>query len=395
MSRARLIRYLVAAVVVGTLAVLLLRPAERLVDAARVGRGEVVASIEAEGRTRVRDRYQIAAPIAAMTRRVVLQPGDAVVTGQPLVVLDPLPASALDPRTRAEAQARADAAEARRRGAGEDLQAAESARAQARADAERLAALAARGLVATEQAERAATAAQRADREAASARFRLATAGHERDAAQAAVALGSGTAAAGSALVLEAPVDGVLLRRHVESATPVQAGAPLLEVGDPAALEVEVDVLSADAVRLQPGMAVELLRWGRPEPLAGRVRRVEPGGFTKVSALGVEEQRVWVIVDIVSPPEQWDTLGHAYRVDARFILDRRDEVLRVPASALFRHGDGWAAFRIEKGRARLAPVQTGLRGGPWVELLAGLAADDAVIVHPDRELEAGTRVRAR
>jgi HlyD family secretion protein len=395
MTRARLFRYLVVAVIVGLLLWMALRPSPRLVDAATIDRGPVVATVEAEGRTRVRDRYLITAPIATQARRLQLQPGDAVAAGQRVVSLDPLPATALDPRTRSEAERRAEASESRRAAAAEDLRAAEARTRQAVADAERMAALAGRGLVANEQAERAATLRVQAEREAASARFRLATAMHERDAARAAIEFGSGDASQAVALELASPVDGVVLRRHFESTTPVQPGTPLLEVGDPAALEVEVDVLSADAVRLRAGMAVELLRWGEPHALEGRVRRIEPGAFTKVSALGVEEQRVWVIVDIESPRAEWSTLGDAYRVEARFVLDRRDDVPRVPVSALFRDGEQWQVFRLHDGRAARTAVKPGLRGGLWAEVLDGVTVGERVIVHPDRELADGSRVRQR
>jgi HlyD family secretion protein len=393
-SRPRLIRNLAVAVIVGALLLFALRPQPRLVDSVTVGHGTVVASIEAEGRTRVRDRYLINAPITALARRLPLQPGDPVEAGQLLVALDPLPAAALDPRSRSEAGARLQAAEAERGAAAEQLQAAQAVATQAAADAERLATLAERGLLAVDRAEQAATARLQAEREAASARFRLATATHQRDAARAALAFDS-AAPSELALELHAPIDGVVLRRHYESATAVQPGTALLEIGDPAALEVEVDVLSADAVRLRPAMAVELLRWGEPHPLSGRVRRIEPGGFTKVSALGVEEQRVLVIVDIDSPREAWSGLGDAYRVDARFLLDRRDAVLRLPVSALLRDGEQWAAFVMVGGRAERTPVQIGLRGGLWAELLGGIEAGAQVIVHPDRELDDGDRVRAR
>jgi HlyD family secretion protein len=395
MTRPRLLRIAIVAAVVVLLLFFALRPQSRLVDSAVVARGEVVASVEAEGRTRVRDRYLITAPIAAQARRLALEPGDPVEAGQVLVTLDPLPAGALDPRSLTEARSRANAAESRRRAAAEALQAADVAATQAAADADRLRQLVARGLVASEQAERAETLRLQAARAAAAARFELATATHERDAARAAIELGSGTRSDAIALELRAPIEGVVLRRHYESAMPVQPGAPLLEIGDPAAMDVEVDVLSADAVRLRPGMSVELLRWGQPQPLAARVQRIEPGGFTKVSALGVEEQRVWVIMAIDSPREAWEGLGDAYRVDARFVLDQRTEALRLPTSALFRTGEQWAVFRLDNGRARLTPVQVGLRGGLVAEVLAGLAEGDRVIVHPDRELEDDARVAAR
>jgi HlyD family secretion protein len=160
-------------------------------------------------------------------------------------------------------------------------------------------------------------------------------------------------------------------------------------------MEVEVDVLSADAVRLRDGMRVELLRWGGAPPLFGRVLRVEPAGFTKFSALGVEEQRVWVIVEITSPRGEWSHLGEAYRVNARFILREAKQALRVPSSAVFRHDGREAVFRIEGSRARIAPVTTGIEGEGWVQIEEGLAKGDRVVLHPDRELEDGRRVRVR
>jgi HlyD family secretion protein len=262
-----------------------------------------------------------------------------------------------------------------------------------RAEAQRMASLAQQKLVAAADAEHAATAGLRAEREAASARFQEATARHEVTAAEVVLARGSRDKPGDAALELAAPVGGVVLRRYYESARPVQAGEALVEIGDPAGMEVEVDVLSADAVRLREGMRLELLRWGGAPPLAGRVRRVEPGGFTKFSALGVEEQRVWVMVELTSPRGEWLHLGEAYRVNARFILREAADVLRVPTSATFRQNDGAAVFRIQGSRARLTPVETGLEGEGWTEIRNGLTAGDRVVLHPDRELEDGQRVR--
>lgn len=247
--------------------------------------------------------------------------------------------------------------------------------------------------MAEQAAERAETERERTAREAASAHHRQATAEHQMRAAEAMLVRGGRNGAV--EFELTAPVDGVILRRHVESARPVQAGEPLVEIGDPAQLEVEVDVLSADAVRLRENMRAELLRWGGEPALPGRVRRIEPGGFTKTSALGVEEQRVWTIVELTGEPEAWQRLGESYRVNARFVLDERENALRVPASAVFHHADGHAVFRIDGRRARLTPVQTGLHGGGWAEILDGLDEGARVVVHPGRALEDGTRVRER
>ena len=389
------IRYLAAGAIVIALVAVALWPSARLIDSGQAERGPVLETVDAEGRTRLRDRYVIAAPVAAMARRLQFEPGDAIEAGQVLVVLDPVTAPTLDTRSRAEAVARLAAARARYAAAREETRAAEAEREHLRAESARLAELLKRQLVAAVDAESAATASLRADRAAASAKFREATARHEVTAAEVVLARGSRDKAGDAALELAAPVSGVVLRQHYESARPVQAGEPLLEIGDPAGLEIEVDVLSADAVRLREGLRVELMRWGKAKPLAGRVRRIEPGGFTKFSALGVEEQRVWVIVEITSPRDEWINLGEAYRVNARFVLNEAADTLRVPASAVFQDDGGDAVFRIDGSRARLAPVRAGLRGGGWVEVLEGLEAGDRVVVHPDRELADGQRVRSR
>ena len=389
------IRYLAAGAIIFALVAVALWPSARLIDSGQAERGPVLETVDAEGRTRLRDRYVIAAPVAAMARRLQFEPGDVIEAGQVLVVLDPVTAPTLDTRSRAEAVARLAAARARYAAAREETRAAEAEREHLRAESERLAELLKRQLVAAVDAESAATASLRADRAAASAKFREATARHEVTAAEVVLARGSRDKPGDAALELAAPVSGVVLRQHYESARPVQTGEPLLEIGDPAGLEIEVDVLSADAVRLREGLRVELMRWGKARPLAGRVRRIEPGGFTKFSALGVEEQRVWVIVEITSPRDEWINLGEAYRVNARFVLNEAADTLRVPASAVFRSDGGDAVFRIDGSRARLAPVRAGLRGGGWVEVREGLEAGDRVVVHPDRELSDGQRVRSR
>ena len=393
MTKPRRIRLIAIAAVVLILLVVALWPSASLVDAAAVDHGAVRGTVEAEGRTRVRERYVIAAPAAAAARRIVLEPGDAVQAGQAVVVLDAGIAAPLDGRTRSALEAWVAGARASLASAREDAASAATAATQARAAALRLRALAQDSLVAEQAAERAETERERAAREAASARHRQATADHQMRAAEAMLVRGGHDGAV--EFELTAPVDGVILRRHFESARPVQAGEPLVEIGDPARLEVEVDVLSADAVRLREGMRVELLRWGGEPALPGRVRRIEPGGFTKTSALGVEEQRVWTIVELTGAAEAWRRLGEGYRVNARFVLDEHEDALRVPASAMFRHGDGHAVFRIDGRRARLTPVRTGLHGGGWVEIIDGLAEGARVVVHPDRALEDGARVKER
>ncbi|CAL1240439.1 efflux RND transporter periplasmic adaptor subunit [Candidatus Methylocalor cossyra] len=372
------------------------RPAPQLVDTELVSLGPLAVTVEEEGRTRVIDRYVVSAPLAAQARRITLNVGDRVEAGQTLVVLDALPSPISDLRSVAEARARVAAAEAALATAREEAQAAEAAAHIAEDAYQRLRQLRDRNLAALATVDQAEAEARRTAALHRSAQFRVHTARSELEAARAALAYAGRTdPKATGTITLRAPVAGEVLVRHFESERVVQAGEPILEIGDLSALEVEVDVLSSDAVRLAPGMRVLFERWGSAEPLEGRVKRVEPRAFTKVSALGVEEQRVFVIADLVSPRERWARLGDGYRVEARFILWEAAEALRVPTASLFRHGQGWAAFVVQDGRARLRPVAIGRRAALHSEVLAGLTAGERVVVHPGRELADGSRVRLR
>ena len=230
-----------------------------------------------------------------------------------------------------------------------------------------------------------------------SAQFAVEVARHEVEAAQ--TALRHSAAQPGEAaqetVIVRSPVDGQVLARQRQSEGIVEPGAPLLEVGDPRALEVAVDVLSADAVRIRPGTPVTLERWGGEQPLEGLTRTVEPVGFTKLSALGVEEQRVWVVVDLRSPAEAWSRLGDGYRVEASFVVWQSKQVLQIPASALFRWSDGWAVFVIENGQAHRRAVEIGQRGGLVAEIRSGLSEGERVIPHPDDALQEGAAVQVR
>lgn len=358
-----------------------------------VSRGPLTVTVEEEGRTRGKDRYVVSAPVAGFVERIGLEVGDAATHGQPLVTLRPVPPAVLDSRSRAEAEARVAAAEAALAGAGPaaaadaDLAGRELARVRTLAETRN---------ASPEELDRARSRAESADALLHSARFARDVARHELEAARTALdyaAAEPGTTA--EPIELTAPVAGRVLKRFRESEGVVAAGDPLVELGDPRALEVEVDVLSSDAVRISPGTPVEFLRWGGDAPLRGVVRVVEPAGFTKISALGVEEQRAVVIADLTSPPASWTRLGDGYRVEASFILWHGDEVLKAPSSALFRHGDGWALFRVEGGRARLAPVGTGRRTGLEVQLLEGVAAGDEVVIHPGDDVADGVRLQRR
>ena len=400
--RARALRIGLVAGVGALLVALALWPTTVRVDSTVAKTDTVRETFEAEGRTRVRDRYVITAPLAGTIRRIDLSAGDAVKAGQALVTLDPVATPTLDARTRAQAQAQLAAAEAQLATAEAEEGAAREAASLARSELQRQEALAAQSMVSQQALQQARTLQERADWQARSARFQVATAKHQVSAAQAVLQPGGPQGAAPGTTAIRSPVDGVVLRRHAQSARPVQAGEPLLDIGDPAALEVEVDVLSSDAVRLNKGAAVELLRWGGGPVLQGAVARVEPGAFTKTSALGVEEQRVWVTVELLSPREQWSALGEAYRVHARFVLRSVDGAVTIPSGALFRptggdqggNKDRWAVFRVEGGKARLRDVRVGLQGEGRVQVTNGLNAGDEVVLHPPRELSDGQRVKA-
>lgn len=383
------------AVAIGLLIAWGYRPRPALVEGARVARGTLQVTVVEEGRTRVTDRYVVSAPVAGYARRLPFRVGDAVRRGQVLLELEPLRPQTLDPRTRAEAEARVAAAEAALRQAQERRAAAEVDAAFWEAELARVRQLASSGDVPKDRLERTETEARRsaASRRAAEHAVQLAAA--ELEAARAALAYSASAPASNPAelVPVRAPAAGRVLRILRESEGVVQPGQPLLEIGDARMLEVETEVLSEDAVRIMPGMRVLYERWGGPEPLEGRVRRVEPQAFTKISALGVEEQRVRVISDITSPPEKWERLGDGYRVQARFILWEGSDLVIVPASALFRHEGGWAAFVVEQGRARRRPVRIGQRNGLQAEVLEGLKEGETVITHPDSSIGDGTPVQ--
>jgi HlyD family secretion protein len=400
------------------------------VDTAPAAAGPLAATIDEEGRTRARDRYTVAAPTAGHLERVNLHPGDPVTRGQALAALRLAP---LDAREREAAQGRLRTAEALRREGGENSAravadaaraAADTARAaadaeQAARDRERAEQLHAKGYIALQELEharsvetaaRSAEAAARSAETAAhkgaeAARFRAQAAASEVAVAKAALLAGEeGVAEERRRLVLRAPADGRVLRVLEESERVVAAGTPIIEVGDPARLEVVIEVLSSDAVRVRPGMPVRLEGWGGEKPLMAAVRTIEPAAFTKVSALGVEEQRVNVIADIAGAPVD---LGDGYRVEARIVTWAADAVLKVPASALFRDaappaggapsasGPGWAVFTAAEGRVRLRRVEVGHRTPAEAEITAGLAAGDRVVLHPPNELRDGVRVSSR
>lgn len=367
------------------------------VDIAAVAIAPLVVTVEEEGKTRVRERYIVSAPVSGYLRRIELKAGDAIRPGQVLAVIEPAHSDALDPRTRAQAQAQASASQAALSIAQENARAATAAAQLAQQERVRTESLRQSGFI-SEQAldtvraaeTRARAAQQAADHAVKVARFELEMA---RAAVSSAARLQSGAPA--EHLSVHAPVEAHVLRLVRESEGVVLAGQPLIEIGNPESLEVEVEVLSTHAVKIAAGSRAILDRWGGDQAVEGSVRVVEPTGFTKISALGVEEQRVRVIVDITTPREAWQRLGDGYRVEARFVIWQAADVLQLPASALFRQGEGWAVFALQGGRARLKPVEVGQRAGLIAQVLSGLDAGEQVITHPDDKISDGTRVELR
>ncbi len=372
-------------------------PRPTLVETAGVIKAPMTVTIEEEGRTRVKDRYVVSAPVDGITCRVDLEVGDRIEQGQALLSISPMLSQVLDPRSRAQAEAQVAAAQSALHAAREQS---ESARATAdffTKEVGRLQPLVDQGVISHEAYDKAMMEKLTADAALRSARFTVEVAQYELDTARTALQHSAATDTGDPAerVMVRAPIDGRILKIHHECEGVVRAGEPLLEVGAPEQLEVEVDVLSADAVKIQPGMRVLFDRWGGSEDLEGRVRVIEPVGFTKVSALGVEEQRVLVIADFTSPPAQWQRLGDGYRVEARFILWQEDEVLQIPASSLFRLNDQWAVFIMNEGQAEARTIEVGQRNGLIAQVLSGLTEGDRVINHPSEEIEQGSRVRPR
>lgn len=384
------IRFLAGALVVGILAAVAMWPEAIAVDIATVARGPLQVTIDEDGETRVRDRFMITAPVAGRLQRIELEPGDRVLRDAVVVKLAPLDAPLLDPRSRAELAAAAGAAEQAVGQARAEHDRAGALRDRAAAAERRLANLVAAGAVSREDYESAQTALETARRSVEAAEFAVARTEREWQMARARLQT---PADRGGLVNVAAPAGGVVLKRLRESETVVNAGEPLVEVGDPSDLEVVADFLSTDAVRVRAGAPVLIERWGGDYPLRGRVRRVEPSGFLKISALGVEEQRVNVIVDF--DDAAGCDLGDAYRVEARIIVWQQDDVLVVPVGSLFRRRDQWAVFVADAGVARLTAIEIGERNDDLAQVVRGLADGQRVVLHPPDTLADGARIRAR
>ena len=397
MKKASIVRKLVYGAVLAAVALLVvwsLLPKPVSVEATTVTRGPLVQEIREDGKARVKSRYLVLAPVTGRLVRIELDPGDEVHTGAVLARLLPATAPLLDVRTNQELRARLGAAEANLALAQTAIAQARVAEKLARDESVRLTKMAAAGAVSPREAERAQSEAELRQRELQGAEFRYHAAGHEVELARA--ALSGRPSGDGGQLVIRSPVDGTVLRVAQESeAALIAAGTPLLEVGDRQELEVVVDVLSSDAVRIPVTAPVEITDWGGPKPLRGRVRTVEPAAFTKLSALGVEEQRVNVVIDLLSAPADRPTLGDGYRVEASIRTAEVPDAIQVPLGALFRAGGKWAVFIVDGGVAKVRTIEIGLRNDRAAVVTSGLAAGETVIVYPGDNVNDGARVSAQ
>jgi HlyD family secretion protein len=368
-------------------------PSPASVDAAKAVRGQMQVVVAEEGKTRVKDKFVISAPVSGFMRRISLEVGDAVKNGQIVAELEPLRSAALDPRSRAAAEASVSSASESLKAAQENAQAAKADEEYAKKTFERIKKLYDEGFASKDHLEQAQSEAKRREayRLSADASVKASAAELER----AKTALGYTGAGGGKLVYVASPVSGRVLKIYRKSESALNAGEPLIDIGNPQSLEVRVETLSSDAVKIKPAMTVLFDRWGGDKAIRGKVRIVEPAGFTKVSSLGVEEQRVLVIADIEGDDPAVLSLGDEYRVEARFIIWEKDSILQIPSGALFRDGEEWAVFRVQNGRARLQKVSIGQRNGLTAEITSGLSEGDTVIVHPKDAVKDGKAVKIR
>lgn len=400
-------RWLIGGLAVAAVAAVLwaaYRPRPLVVETATVAEGRFEQVIEEDGRLRLQQRYTVTAPSAAQLQRPSLKVGDTVQAGDVVAVLAPSAPAMIDTRTRSVLQERVGSADAALAAAAANARRLQAALAQAGLEAERAEQLARDNFIAPSARDQARLAREAAQQALRAGQAQQAAADHALGEARAALQMAqpsSSKAASGRAQglwSLTSPVTGRVLKLHKESAEPVAAGTPLLDIGDTAALEAVVDVLSGDALRIAPGAPVQLATGRSQPPLAGTVARIEPQAFTKVSALGIEEQRVNVVVALAAPTEKLDKLqglGDGFRVDARITLSAHDGALLVPSAALVRHGDGWRVFVVEGGQARARAITFKDRHADSAWVRDGLKAGETVILYPGNTMTDGQRVAAR
>ena len=368
-------------------------PSSLEVGATRVTRGPMQVTIDEDGVTRIRDKFTVSAPVAGRLERIELEPGDEVTGGKTVLArLTTAESPLLDPRTRGELDAAVDAARAAVGQAQAERARANAELDRARTTLQRQQELKKAGAIASDALDAAETAMKTAQEAARAAEFTVSRTQYELQVAQARL---KAPPAAGRAITIVAPVTGVILKRFHESETVVPVGDPLIEIGDPSRIEIVADLLSTDAVRIPPAAEVIIDQWGGNQPLKGKVRRVEPAGFMKVSALGVEEQRVNVIIDFDDPASAGRKLGDAFRVEVRIVIWKEHNVVKVPVGALFRRGEAWAAFAVNSDRTKLETVKLGQRNATEAQVTGGLSEGETVVLHPPDTLTSGARVRLR
>ncbi len=377
----------------------MLRAPPIAVETAPVTRGVFEQTVSEDGRTRVRERYVVSAPLGGRLERIDLKAGDPVEVGQPVALIWPAAPAFLDARTARELAERVGAAEAQQLRANAEVASASARRDQAQADFARAGKLAKEGFVAAAAREQAELSLRSAERTLEAANFAAHAAGHDIEQARAALrryrAESSARVPSATAWQVVSPVTGRVLKVMQESEAVVPTGAPLVEIADPKSLEAVVDVLSQDSVSIRPGMPAHLEVGRGVAPLAARVRLVEPAAFTKISALGVEEQRVNVVLDFAEPVGHIEALGDAFRLEAHIVVYRAESALKVPVGALFRTGEGWAVFVLEDGRAVERTIETSRRNGVEALVDGGLQAGESVVVYPSDALRNGARVQVK
>lgn len=384
LKRPRHLGWIITALAVIVIIVISMLPKPIMVDTHTVRREVLLSTIDAEAMTRVKDKFIVSMPVTGTVSRIELEPGDSVIAGQVIAWYTP---PSLDERQRSSALANAEAADAQLKEAEQTVASLKPLVEQAQRRAERTLRLEASGAVAKEQAENARDAFDQLKNQLEAAQSRIVMAKYTAKAARA-----GASAAAGQRINITAPMSGVVLRRYEDQERTVMAGTPLFEIGDVSSMEVVVDVLSTDAVKVRKGQKVLLDGWGDSTTLVATVTRIEPAARVKISSLGVEEKRVYVIASLASMPA---TLGDAYKADARIVLWEQADVVAVPLSALVREGGGWYVFTVNDDKAVKTTVTIGHRAALTAEVRKGLSADDVVIVHPPEELEDGSLIEQR
>lgn len=370
-------------------------PKPVVVETGVAKRGALTVRVSEEGKTRVRNRYVVAAPVAGKMRRVPFKPGDEVKAGETLLTaIEPVASPLVDPRARSQAEAAVSMHEASRKQALEALEVRRAALKASEADRDRMRAITRPGTLSDSDRDRMEADYSMKSGEVRAAEFSLQVVDYQLAQARA-VLERPASVTAGNLVEVKSPVSGRVLNVMQESETVVTPGMAILEIGDPADIEIEAEILSRDAVAIKAGDSVEVEQWGGENPLKGRVRRVEPAAFTKISALGVEEQRVIVLSDLVDIPEEARPLGDRYRVEVRVATWHSDDVLIVPAGSLFREGNAWKTYLFSGDKAKLVPVEAGHSDGRFTEILSGVNAGDEVLLHPPDTVKDGTAVIKR